>query len=31
MNPSDGVYAVIQGLTALDLALAYRIFQNSAS
>ena len=28
VNPSEGVYAVIQGLTALDLALAYRIFQS---
>ena len=31
INQSESVYAVIQGLTALDLALAYRIFQNSAS
>lgn len=30
-NPSSSVYAVIQGLTALDLALAYRIFQNLQS
>lgn len=26
-DPSQSVYAVIQGLTALDLALAYRIFE----
>jgi ornithine cyclodeaminase/alanine dehydrogenase-like protein (mu-crystallin family) len=31
MASSESVYAVIQGLTALDLALAYRILQNSAS
>ncbi len=29
-DPSESVYAVIQGLTALDLALAYRIFQKHA-
>ncbi|ARP97830.1 ornithine cyclodeaminase family protein [Pseudorhodoplanes sinuspersici] len=28
--PSETVYAVIQGLTALDLGLAYRIYRNSA-
>jgi len=26
-KPDDGVLAVIQGLTALDLALAYRILK----
>ncbi len=30
-NPSGSVYAVIQGLTALDRSLAYRIYQNSAN
>lgn len=30
-NASETVYAVIQGLTALDLGLAYRIYQNSAA
>jgi ornithine cyclodeaminase/alanine dehydrogenase-like protein (mu-crystallin family) len=30
-NPSEGIYAVIQGLTALDLALAHRIFTTRAS
>ncbi len=30
-DPSQSVYAVIQGLTALDLALAYRIYQRSGN
>lgn len=30
-DPSQSVYAVIQGLTALDLALAYRIFERNQS